>query len=203
MGPTAIDWYPETDDLPAAFAGGSGWMDLDGPPARLSCLLPVRDGGQALIHCATNLADVLTDLGLPWEILVLDHDSRDGSFAWAREWARVPGYRLGRFPAPWSRRQVIHAGLHRARGDLVLLLDPTLTDALDLARRALALAMTGARLVLWADGLRDEPGMPPLRARLLPVAEPSPAQLSSLDPVQERVLLLDRQALHVHLRPRA
>lgn len=203
MGPTTIDWYPETDDLPAEFAGGSGWMELDGPPARVSCLLPARDGGQTLIECATQLADVLTDLGLPWEIVILDHDSRDGSFAWAREWSRVAGYRLGRFPSLWSHRQVVHAGLHRARGDFILLLDPTLPDALDVARRCLAMAMTGARLVLWADGLREATILPPLRARLLPVGDVGLPQLMSLDPSQEQVLLLDRAALDLYLLHRA
>ena len=88
----------------------------------ISVVVPVRDGMPWLEDQLRALAD--QDCPEPWEVVVADNGSRDGSAAFARRWAADhERFRVvdasARPGAPAAR----NAGVHAARGDLIAFCD--------------------------------------------------------------------------------
>jgi len=193
MTEQGFHWFPEHDDRPAAFAECTGWMALGRPKRTVSVIVPARDQLTRLVALVPVLADVLTDAGLPWEILVMDQGSSDGTFAVARRWSQLPGYRLARCMNGCSRAAAIAAGLMRARGDVVLVMDPALRRGPSLVREALEQWDDGARLVVGSDTLaphalmHEDPDS-------LPMPLPgSQRYLADFDISRDGLVLFDRQ----------
>ena len=99
-------------------------------------MLPCRDKAHTLAKLLPILSDTLTECGYPWEVIVVDCGSRDGT-GFADELlgraARLPPPDAGRPGAP--REAAFEAGILAARGDAVILLDPALPHTPELIPR--------------------------------------------------------------------
>ena len=115
--------------------------------------------------------------GRDWEAVFVDDGSTDDTFAKLRALHEAdPRVRVIRFKRNFGQHPAMHAGLSRARGDLIVTMDgdlqnepediPKLLDALDARRRRVGPAHRPARL---ARAHRAEPGdqrpAPPLHRR--------------------------------------
>ena len=56
-----------------------GWAQLSGARQTVSCVLPCRDKAHTLAKLLPILSDTLTECGYPWEVIVVDCGSRDGT----------------------------------------------------------------------------------------------------------------------------
>lgn len=116
-------WYPEADDVGSGWAHASGWAQLYGTRRSMSCVLPVRNQLPALRALLPPLSDLLTECGYPWEVIVVDSASSDGTETVLRAWCQLPGYRLLALDDDVGRATSIVLGFEAARGDAVILLD--------------------------------------------------------------------------------
>lgn len=89
------------------------------------------------------LTDALTESGFPWELIIVDVASTDGTSMLARRWSQLPGYRIAIMPAGTTRAAAILTGLHASRGDAVIVIDPTVR---------LSMSMVMQAITHWADG---------------------------------------------------
>lgn len=179
MTPHNFHWFPERDDRPARLAECTGWMALKSERRTVSVVLPVRDQLARLRELVPELSDALTENGQPWEILIMDQGSQDGTFAAARGWTSIAGFRLARSMNGCSRAAAIAAGLLRTRGDGVLVLDPALRHAADFVTRALLQWDDGARLIVANHGLMPQV----LLGGAAAASTPGPASLPSTSPL--------------------
>lgn len=102
----------------------SGWTQLSGLRRTVTVIVPTLDEIGLLTTAVPVLSDLLTEYGFPWEVLFVDHGSRDGSAEQIERWARLPGYRgLHVRASPDSGMGVVTA-LGLARGDVVCLFAP-------------------------------------------------------------------------------
>ena len=62
-----------------SWAHASGWAQLSGARQTVSCVLPCRDKAHTLAKLLPILSDTLTECGYPWEVIVVDCGSRDGT----------------------------------------------------------------------------------------------------------------------------
>jgi Glycosyl transferase family 2 len=151
MEPTApvptVGWHPEEMWGDSPWAHCSGWMQLGGQRQRVSCVIPCRNQRATLRRLLPQLADTLTECGYPWEVLLMDSASQDGSFELLQPWSRIPGFRLGSISAPVSRAQAMQLGLLAARGDAVIVLEPTEPQALNFVNQAIERWDNGERVV--------------------------------------------------------
>ncbi len=89
------------------------------------------------------LTDALTESGFPWELIIVDVASTDGTSMLARRWSQLPGHRIALMPTGSTRAAAILTGLRAARGDAVIVIDPTVH---------LSMAMVMQAITHWADG---------------------------------------------------
>jgi glycosyltransferase involved in cell wall biosynthesis len=116
-------WYPESDEVGSGWAHASGWAQLYGTRRSVSCVIPAHNHLQVLRTLLPQLSDLLTECGYPWETIVVDSASSDGTEPVLRAWCELPGYRLLVLDDDVGRASSIVLGLEAARGDAVILLD--------------------------------------------------------------------------------
>jgi glycosyltransferase involved in cell wall biosynthesis len=143
-------------------------MQLGGQRQQVSCVVPCRDELDALRRLLPLLADTLTECGYPWEVLLVDAGSQDGSLPWLQPWCRIPGFRLGAFCTPVSRARAVREGLRAARGDAVIVLEPGDLQALTFVQAAIERWDCGAACVCVGRAharqpLAFRPAPPPLQ----------------------------------------
>lgn len=127
-------WYPvaDPDDSGVGWAHVSGWAQLHGTRRSLSCVIPARDQLPTLRELLPPLSDLLTECGYPWELIVVDVASRDGTERVLSAWCELPGYRLIALDEDVGRAGAIVTGFEAARGDAVILLDAALEHPLSI-----------------------------------------------------------------------
>lgn len=117
-------WYPEADDTgTTGWAHASGWAQLYGTRRSVSCVIPAHNHLHVLRQLLPQLSDQLTECGYPWETIIVDCASGDGTEHVLRAWCELPGYRLLALDDDVGRAAAIVLGLEAARGDAVILLD--------------------------------------------------------------------------------
>jgi glycosyltransferase involved in cell wall biosynthesis len=117
-------WYPSADDTGSTgWAHASGWAQLYGTRRSVSCVIPVHNHLPQLRALLPVLSDLLTECGYPWETIIVDSGSSDGTEHVLRAWCELPGYRLLVIDDDVGRASSIVLGLEAARGDGVILLD--------------------------------------------------------------------------------
>jgi len=96
---------------------------------RLSVVIPLYNEEESIPQLRTALSAALTRFGEPYEIIVVDDGSRDGSFALLREWAaqdaRLTVIRLRR---NFGQTAAFSAGFDHARGEIVVTMDADLQN---------------------------------------------------------------------------
>lgn len=130
-----------------SWAHASGWAQLSGSRQTVSCVLPCRDKARTLAMLLPILSDTLTECGYPWEVIVVDCGSVDGTDSLMSSWGELPGFR--HLPMDGSARleSAFEAGILAARGDAVILLDPALPHSPELIPAMLQQWESDARLV--------------------------------------------------------
>jgi glycosyltransferase involved in cell wall biosynthesis len=130
----------------------------------LSVVVPVYNEERSLAHLFDELAAVLDSLGQPWEAIVVDDGSTDGTFgALTRLHAAHANVRVVRLRRNFGKAAALSAGFEQARGDVVVTLDGDGQDDPSEIPRMLAKLDEGFDLVSgWKARRRD-----PLRRRVL------------------------------------
>jgi glycosyltransferase involved in cell wall biosynthesis len=151
---------PNAHDAPA-WAHASGWAQLSGARQTVSCVLSCENSARTLSKLLPILSDTLTECGYPWELIVVDADSTDGTDGLMQAWCDLPGFRYLPLGRPASLAAGFEAGILAARGDAVVLLDPALRHSPELIPQMILQWESNARLV-WAQA-SGEPGRSTLR----------------------------------------
>jgi dolichol-phosphate mannosyltransferase len=99
------------------------------PEPTYSVVVPVYDEAECLAELYGRVRQVLTELGEPWELLLVDDGSTDGSTAAIRALAAADERVV---PVVFSRnfghQLAVTAGLDRSRGQAVVVMDADLQD---------------------------------------------------------------------------
>ncbi len=130
-----------------SWAHASGWAQLSGSRQTVSCVLPCRDRAHTLSMLLPILSDTLTECGYPWEVIVVDCGSGDGTDTLMSAWGELPGFRYVPLDASARLESAFEAGILAARGDAVILLDPSLPHSPELIPQMLMQWEADARLV--------------------------------------------------------
>lgn len=103
--------------------------DVSAAP-RVSVVAPLYNEEESIAGLQAQLTAALTGLGQPFEIIVVDDGSRDGSFALLQRWqAQDPAHvRVVRFRRNFGQTAAFSAGFERARGEIIVTLDADLQN---------------------------------------------------------------------------
>lgn len=131
---TGFDWAaPAAGTAEASGAPATGTL----PPHRLSVVVPMYDERDNVGPLIRAVHDALDDHPYPWELIVVDDGSVDGTGpALVREAAR-PGrhLRVIRLSRNFRQTAAMQAGIDAARGDVIVTLDGDLqNDPRDIPR---------------------------------------------------------------------
>ena len=137
---------PPPRDQPS-WAHASGWAQLSGSRQTVSCVLPCHDRARTLSKLLPVLSDTLTECGYPWEVIVVDCGSGDGTDALMQSWSELPGFRFLPLGSSARPAEAVEAGILAARGDAVILLDPALPHTPELIPQMILQWEADARLV--------------------------------------------------------
>ena len=115
----------------------AGWS-----PRSISVVVPVFDEERNVRRLIEEIVGVLQPLGLPFEVVVVDDGSRDGTLAALREiLASTPELVVIALRRNFGQTLALLAGLDRARGDAVITMDGDLqNDPRDIPRLLLELS---------------------------------------------------------------
>ena len=99
------------------------------PLPAVSLVIPVFNEEGTLEEVYRRATATLEELGRPFEVIVVDDGSRDGTWAVVeRLVADDPRLRAVRFKRNFGQHPAMHAGLVRARGDIVVTMDADLQN---------------------------------------------------------------------------
>jgi undecaprenyl-phosphate 4-deoxy-4-formamido-L-arabinose transferase len=122
-----------------------GRLAEDSPAPDVSVVVTLFDEERMLEELYRRTTAALDDLGRPYEIVFVDDGSRDGTFALLeRIHGRDGRVRAVRFKRNFGQHPAMHAGLARARGDLVVTMDGDLQNAPEDIPRLVAAVEAGS-----------------------------------------------------------
>lgn len=114
----------------------------------ISVVLPVFNEVENLEELRTRLVSVLGAAGRTWEIVFVDDGSQDGSFDLMARFAREdPRLRVVRFSRNFGHQMALTAGVDRARGRVVAVMDADLQDPPELLSEMLGKLDEGYEVV--------------------------------------------------------
>ena len=100
-----------------------------GERPHVSLVLPVFNEEATIREVYRRSAEALEASGEPYEIIVIDDGSTDGTWAELAEIHRAdPNVRAVRFKRNFGQHPAMHAGIVRARGDVVVTMDADLQN---------------------------------------------------------------------------
>lgn len=138
---------PSTFSVDAgAWAFDSHLADRTDLQRRVSCVIWSSNEATKLAKLLPQLSDLLTESGHPWEIVVIDAASSDGTAELLRRWSAIPAVR-SLSVTDCGGEDVLIAGLKAARGDAVLFLDANLHHTLSLIPQMIRHWEDGAEVV--------------------------------------------------------
>jgi dolichol-phosphate mannosyltransferase len=105
----------------------------------LSVVIPVFNEDESLPELDRRLHAFLADLGETWEVVFIDDGSRDGSAKMLQGMAeKEPRYKVISFARNFGHQIAITAGMDRAEGEAVVVMDADLQDPPEVVRAMLA-----------------------------------------------------------------
>ena len=129
----------------------------EAPLPEVSLVVPVYNEEATLEEVYRRATATLEELGRPYELIVVDDGSRDGTWAiverLAAQDARVRGVR---FKRNFGQHPAMHAGLVRARGDVVVTMDADLQNVPEDLPRLVAAVDAGADVASGSRKGRDD-----------------------------------------------
>jgi glycosyltransferase involved in cell wall biosynthesis len=112
----------------------------------VSCVIWSSNEADRLAKLLPRLNDLLTESGHPWEIVVIDSASSDGTADLMRRWSAIPAVRSVSV-ADHPGGDALLAGLAAARGDAVIFLAANLHHTLELVSQMIRHWEDGAEVV--------------------------------------------------------
>jgi undecaprenyl-phosphate 4-deoxy-4-formamido-L-arabinose transferase len=123
----------------------------------ISLVVPVFNEEVTLEEVYRRATATLEKLGKPYELIVVDDGSTDGTWAVVeRLAAEDPRLRAVRFKRNFGQHPAMHAGLVRARGDVVVTMDADLQNVPEDLPRLIAAVQTGADVASGRRQARDD-----------------------------------------------
>jgi polyisoprenyl-phosphate glycosyltransferase len=114
----------------------------------LSVVIPVFNEEETIPELDRRLRAFLADLGVTWEVVFVDDGSRDASPRLLQALAeKEPRYKLISFARNFGHQIAITAGMDRAEGEAVVVMDADLQDPPELVRAMLEKWRAGADVV--------------------------------------------------------
>ena len=126
----------------------------------ISCVVPAYNEAANLGLLLSGLTEQLTALTDRWEILIVDDGSRDATPAVMTPWLTRPGVRYLRLSRNFGKEAALTAGIDRAEGEVVLLMDADLQHPASLVPEMLAAWVGGADMVCAARASRADESLP-------------------------------------------
>ena len=131
-----------TQTRPAAVPGR---LHEDAPAPDLSVVVTVFDEERSVDELYRRTVAALDALGRPYEVVFVDDGSRDGTFARLKRIHERDGrVRAVRFKRNFGQHPAMHAGLARARGEIVVTMDGDLQNAPEDIPRLVAAVEAGS-----------------------------------------------------------
>jgi glycosyltransferase involved in cell wall biosynthesis len=125
----------------------------------ISVVVPILNEEENVPELYEGITSTLGKLGVPWELIVVDDGSTDASFDCSRRLAeRDPHVRVLRFARNFGQHVALAAGIERARGDIVILMDADLQNDPEDIPLFVAKIQDGADLVSGWRTDRQGPG---------------------------------------------
>ncbi len=95
-----------------------------GPQVELSVVVPAYNEEESVVACVEELRQVMEQLGRPYEIIVVDDGSTDGTVGVLREQkTRFPELVIVRFDRNQGQTAAFDAGFKAARGRVIVTMD--------------------------------------------------------------------------------
>lgn len=126
------------------------------PRPAISCVVPAFNEAANLPPMLSGLTAQLAALTDRWEIIVVDDGSRDATPAVMAPWLTRPGVRYVRLSRNFGKEAALTAGIDRAAGEVVLLMDADLQHPATLVPEMLAAWVEGADMVCAARESRAD-----------------------------------------------
>ena len=126
------------------------------PRPAISCVVPAFNEAANLEPLLTGLTAQLAALSDRWEVIVIDDGSRDATPAAMAPWLTRPGVRYVRLSRNFGKEAALTAGIDRAVGEVVLLMDADLQHPASLVPEMLAAWLKGADMVCAARASRAD-----------------------------------------------
>jgi len=123
---------------------------------RISCVVPAYNEARNLGPLLMGLAERLSALCDEWEVIVVDDGSHDATPAAMLPWLVRPGVRYVRLSRNFGKEAALTAGIDRAFGDVVILMDADLQHPVSLIPQLLAAWEQGADMVCAARASRAD-----------------------------------------------
>lgn len=142
-------------------------MSPEPAPVEISVVVPVFNSAATVAHLCQRTRAALQALELPYEIILVDDGSSDGTFAaLCREQAGDPSLRIIKLLRNFGQHPAITAGLHHARGNWVVLMDDDLQTPPEEIGKLYARACEGFDIVCGARVDRQDRAARRLGSRL-------------------------------------
>jgi len=126
-------------------------------PPELSLVIPCYNESQVLPLLRRRLEESLAKTGLAWEVILVDDGSRDDTFIQlAAMNAADPRFKVLAFSRNFGHQNAVFAGLARANGDVVAVLDADLQDPPEFVLQCLAKLQEGYDVVYAVRRQRKE-----------------------------------------------
>jgi glycosyltransferase involved in cell wall biosynthesis len=122
----------------------------------ISCILPAFNEGENLPALLTQLSDELRRHFVHWEIVVVNDGSSDDTEIAILPWLRGRNVRYVSLSRNFGKEAALTAGLDRARGDVVLLMDADLQHPPALIPDMLAAWREGGDMIYTVRKTRDD-----------------------------------------------
>ena len=126
------------------------------PRPAISCVVPAFNEADNLAPLLTGLTTQLAELTERWEVIVVDDGSRDATPAAMLPWLVRPGVRYLRLSRNFGKEAALTAGIDRAEGEVVLLMDADLQHPASLVPQMVQAWRRGADMVYAARASRGD-----------------------------------------------
>src|SRR5881392_2476025 len=148
--------------------GGTRVEDADLPAPDLSVVITVLNEAGSVDELHRRTVAVLEKMGRPFELVVVDDGSTDGTFAvLERLHAADPRVRVVRFKRNFGQHPAMHAGFSRARGDVVVTMDGDLQNQPEDIPRLVEAVEAGNDVASGRRGARKDPAGRYLPSKLI------------------------------------
>jgi glycosyltransferase involved in cell wall biosynthesis len=133
-------------------------MNAPRPDAKpsISCVIPAYDESESLPTLLRQLSDVLPSRFPHWEVVVVNDGSRDDTELALAPWLMTGHVRYVALSRNFGKEAALTAGIDRARGDVVLLMDADLQHSPALIDDMLAAWRGGADMVYTVRASRHD-----------------------------------------------